>query len=222
MFDEIARRYDFLNHTLSLCQDVFWRRACVKELKRLAPGKHLLDLCGGTGDFAATYEKFLGEPEIGILGDFSFGMLSHSKGKKTSAMPVQLDAMKMPFGDSTFDVVLNGFGMRNLPNAEAGLVETARVLRAGGYFMVLEFFAPRNVFNRFFYGVLAPLFIPLVGAFFSGKREAYEYLVKSIRRFLPVKEFAELAEKSGFEVVSVRACDFGIAYRVLLKKRGDA
>lgn len=222
MFDEIARRYDFLNHTLSLCQDVFWRRACVKELKKFSPGKRLLDLCGGTGDFAATYEKFLGKPELGVLGDFSLGMLAHSKGKRTSAVPVQLDAMKMPFPDATFDVVLNGFGMRNLPNAEAGLVETARVLRPGGYFMVLEFFAPRNPFNRFFYGVLAPMFIPLVGAFFSGKREAYEYLVKSIRRFLPVKDFALLAEKAGFEVVSVRACDFGIAYRVLLKKRGAA
>lgn len=222
MFDEIARRYDFLNHTLSLGRDVFWRRACARELGKYSPGKRLLDLCGGTGDFAVTCEKFLGKPEVAVLGDFSLGMLAHAKGKKTSAVPVQLDAMKMPFRTASFDVVLNGFGMRNLPDARAGLIEAARVLAPGGYFMVLEFFAPRNPFNRFFYGVLAPMFIPLVGAAFSGKREAYEYLVNSIRRFLPVEEFAKLALETGFEVVSVHACDFGIAYRILLKRRGAA
>ena len=56
MFDEIANRYDFLNHALSGCQDILWRRSCCRELRRMNPGKRLLDLCGGTGDFARTYE----------------------------------------------------------------------------------------------------------------------------------------------------------------------
>lgn len=222
MFDDISKRYDFLNHALSCFRDVSWRRACCRELKRLHPGMRLLDLCGGTGDFAATFEKIVGKPQSAILGDFSFGMLSYSRNKKTSAHPVQLDAMQMPFRDATFDVILNGFGMRNLPDAENGLKESFRVLAPGGYLMVLEFFSPKNFFNTFFYKKLAPLFIPIVGAFFSGKRSAYEYLVRSIIRFLPVTDFARLAEKVGFEVVHVKSCDFGIAYRVLLRKRGSA
>ncbi len=222
MFDDISKRYDFLNHALSCFRDVSWRRACCRELNRLHPGMRLLDLCGGTGDFAATFEKIVGKPRSAILGDFSFGMLSYSRNKKTSAQPVQLDAMQMPFRDATFDVILNGFGMRNLPDAENGLKESFRVLAPGGYLMVLEFFSPKNFFNTFFYKKLAPLFIPIVGAFFSGKRSAYEYLVRSIIRFLPVTDFAHLAEKVGFEVVHVKSCDFGIAYRVLLQKRGSA
>lgn len=219
MFDDISRSYDFLNHTLSCFQDILWRKACCRELKKRGAGKRLLDLCGGTGDFAVEFERIVGKPTQAILGDFSFGMLQYSKGKKTCAKPVQLDAMRMPFLENTFDVVLNGFGMRNLPDAEGGLQESCRVLSPGGYLMVLEFFSPRQAFNRFFYKRLAPLFIPFLGAIFSGKRDAYEYLVNSILRFLPVKNFCALAEKNGFETVSVKPCFFGVAYRVLLQKK---
>ena len=123
------------------------------------------------------------------------------------------------FYESVRYVVLNGFGMRNLPDAKGGLQESCRVLSPGGYLMVLEFFSPRQAFNRFFYKCLAPLFIPFLGAIFSGKRDAYEYLVYSILRFLPVKDFCNLATENGFEVVSVKPCFFGVAYRVLLKKK---
>jgi demethylmenaquinone methyltransferase/2-methoxy-6-polyprenyl-1,4-benzoquinol methylase len=218
MFDEIASRYDFLNHTLSCFQDILWRRSCCREIRKQKPGKRLLDLCGGTGDFAVTYEKFNGKPDVAVLGDFSFGMLKGAIGKKMTAVPVQLDAMKMPFDDASFDVILNGFGMRNLPDAEGGLKESARVLANGGYLQVLEFFSPRNVFNKIFYKRLAPLFIPVLGAFFS-KREAYEYLVNSVLRFLPVADFVALAERNGFELVHVKPCFFGVAYRVLLRRR---
>lgn len=221
MFDEIANRYDFLNHSLSCFQDVFWRRACCRELRAVKSGKRLLDLCGGTGDFAVTYEKYNGTPDVAILGDFSFGMLQGSAGKKTCAKPVQLDAMKMPFADCAFDVILNGFGMRNLPNTCGGLRESARVLNDGGYLQILEFFSPRNTFNKFFYKVLAPLFIPVMGAFFS-KRDAYEYLVNSVLQFLPVADFVKLAEENGFELVHVKPCFFGVAYRVLLRKCGGS
>ena len=217
MFDEIANRYDFLNHFLSCGRDIAWRRACCRELRKARPGKRLLDLCGGTGDFAVTYEKFNGKPDVAVLGDFSYGMLKESGDKKMWAVPVQLDAMKMPFADGTFDVILNGFGMRNLPDAVGGLRESARVLSAGGYLQVLEFFSPRGFFNKFFYKALAPLFIPLLGAVFS-KRNAYEYLVNSVLRFLPVDEFVALAQKNGFELVHVKPCFFGVAFRVLLRR----
>lgn len=221
MFDEISGRYDFLNHSLSCFQDILWRRACCKELRRKRPGKRLLDLCGGTGDFAVTYEQFNGKQDLAILGDFSYGMLKGAEGKRTSAVPIQLDAMKLPFPDKTFDVVLNGFGMRNVPDVKGALQESARVLDDGGYLQILEFFSPRNAFNEFFYKVLAPLFIPVMGAFFS-KKDAYEYLVNSVTNFLSVKQFVKVAKKNGFELVHVKPCFFGVAYRVLLRKSSDA
>lgn len=61
------------------------------------------------------------------------------------------------------------------------------------------------------------MFIPVMGALFS-KHDAYEYLVNSVLHFLPVDEFVKLAEKNGFELVHVKPCFWGVAYRVLLKK----
>ncbi|MBR3073917.1 MAG: class I SAM-dependent methyltransferase [Fibrobacter sp.] len=193
----------------------------------------LLDLCGGTGDFANTFRKiFEGSSSKGaacgfsvepaVIGDFSYGMLAEVKPKKIDAYAVQLDAMKMPFAERRFDVILNGFGMRNVPDARGALMESYRVLDAGGYLCVLEFFSPRNLFNKFFYKVLAPLFIPVMGAFFSGKRDAYEYLVNSIIRFLPVDEFCKMAEECGFEVKKVKMFDGGISFGVFLHKPGNA
>lgn len=248
MFDGIASRYDFLNHFLSCYQDVLWRRYCCKRLKKMmAAGMlaekpigetprgsnnvRLLDLCGGTGDFANTFRKifesgcvcardFVVDPAV--IGDFSYGMLTEVKPKKIDAHAVQLDAMKMPFAERQFDVILNGFGMRNVPDARGALLESYRVLDAGGYLCVLEFFSPRNLFNKFFYKVLAPLFIPVMGAFFSGKRDAYEYLVNSIIRFLPVDQFCKMAEECGFEVKQVKMFDGGISFGVFLHKPGNA
>jgi demethylmenaquinone methyltransferase/2-methoxy-6-polyprenyl-1,4-benzoquinol methylase len=255
MFDGIASRYDFLNHFLSCYQDVLWRRYCCKCLKKMIAADmlaempqaaesqaemprdlnkvRLLDLCGGTGDFANTFRKiFEGSLSKGsacgfsvepaVIGDFSYGMLAEVKPKKIDAHAVQLDAMKMPFAECQFDVILNGFGMRNVPDARGALMESYRVLDAGGYLCVLEFFSPRNLFNKFFYKVLAPLFIPVMGAFFSGKRDAYEYLVNSIIRFLPVDEFCKMAEECGFEVKKVKMFDGGISFGVFLHKPGNA
>ena len=268
MFDGIASRYDFLNHFLSCYQDVLWRRYCCKRLKKMMgaewrdemPGLlgktpfsgmprglnkvRLLDLCGGTGDFADTFRNifesgckcknvsqngasrvetsrdFVVDPAV--IGDFSYGMLAEVKPKKIDAHAVQLDAMKMPFAECQFDVILNGFGMRNVPDARGALMESYRVLDVGGYLCVLEFFSPRNLFNKFFYKVLAPLFIPVMGAFFSGKRDAYEYLVNSIIRFLPVDQFCKMAEECGFEVKQVKMFDGGISFGVFLHKPGNA
>ncbi|MCF0223178.1 MAG: class I SAM-dependent methyltransferase, partial [Fibrobacter sp.] len=144
MFDGIAHRYDFLNHFLSLGRDIAWRKSCSKMVADLCRDQgriELLDLCGGTGDFAGTfcrYNKNCGTP---VVGDFSFGMLKEVARKGIKARVVQLDAMKMPFADGQFDLIVNGFGMRNLPDAKLGLMESYRVLRQGGYICFLEFFS---------------------------------------------------------------------------------
>jgi demethylmenaquinone methyltransferase / 2-methoxy-6-polyprenyl-1,4-benzoquinol methylase len=216
MFDQIAHRYDFLNHLLSAGRDVAWRRACCRALP-VQPAGVLLDLCGGTGDFALTYARLVGTPRLALVGDFSYNMLERALPKGGALLPVQLDALRLPLPDACADVALNGFGMRNLPDVRQGLVEVFRTLRPGGVFMTLEFFRPTNPFTRFFYGVLAPLSIPLVGFIFS-KADAYDYLVRSIRKFLSVQEYAALARQTGFVVKDIKACDGGIAYRVLLEK----
>jgi demethylmenaquinone methyltransferase / 2-methoxy-6-polyprenyl-1,4-benzoquinol methylase len=39
MFDRIARRYDFLNHFLSLGTDVWWRRRAISAIAKAPEGR---------------------------------------------------------------------------------------------------------------------------------------------------------------------------------------
>lgn len=215
MFDRIAGRYDFLNHFLSLRRDIAWRK---KACRRAGPADRVLDLCGGTGDFLMTYQKTWGKGKLGIIADFSMGMLKIAQVKSPSTPLLQVDAQRLPFDNQRFDLALCGYGMRNLDSNAQGLSEVARVLKPNGRFVVLEFFKPANPWTRFFYGVMAPLFIPILGALFSGRREAYEYLVMSVKRYLSVQEFADLASQNGFVCEEIHPLEGGISHLVVLRR----
>jgi len=53
-FARVAKRYDILNHLLTLGLDKVWRRTCAKKY---TPSKVILDLCCGTGDLAFNISK---------------------------------------------------------------------------------------------------------------------------------------------------------------------
>lgn len=213
MFDAIARRYDRLNHVLSAGRDLAWRRAAVRMPPLPGPDAAVLDLCGGTGDFTAALRK-AGSTASCIIGDFSRPMLALSVPKNLRAAPVVLDALRPPLHPAALDLVLCGFGMRNLDDTAAGIRVVHDLLKPGGSFVTLEFFRPAGAFARLFYGVLAPLFIPLMGALLGSRRTAYEYLVNSVRNFRTAEEYAALCRAAGFTDVKIRAHDFGIAHSV--------
>ena len=74
MFGAIARRYDPLNHLLSLHRDVAWRRATVR-LAGVRAGARVLDVCSGTGDLALAFNaKMTGRGRI-VATDISPEML---------------------------------------------------------------------------------------------------------------------------------------------------
>lgn len=215
MFDQISGKYDFLNRFLSLRRDVSWRK---KACRMVGHGTVVLDLCGGTGDFWLTFRKLWGTQSRGWVGDFSIGMLQICHKKSPETPVIQLDALKLPFENALFDTALCGFGMRNLDDPELGLAEVSRVLQPGGRFAVLEFFRPENLWTKFFYGFLGALLIPLAGAFWSGKKDAYEYLVRSVRKFRSTDEFCALGKKHGLETKACIPLDGGIAHLIIFHK----
>lgn len=217
MFDGIAHKYDFMNHFLSLNRDKSWRSMAIRKLGALDRAV-VYDLCGGTGDFQA--ELLQKNPHaLTLVGDFSNGMLSVSKEKFPTIPAIQLDAMKLPFGSDTADIVLNAFGMRNLDSTEQGLAEVARVLKSGGKMATLEFFKPETIFTKFFY-LMGLVAFPVLGKLFAGgKASAYYYLAASVRKYLSVREYTELASKQGLVLEQMVPCDFGIAWLIILRKK---
>lgn len=235
MFDGIARRYDFLNHFLSAGRDKSWRRKAARLLQG-GPSMRVLDLCGGTGDFWKTWQDQqsgsgrVGRP-FGVIADFSLPMLKEAQRKfsapsaanaRTGPSPVppivRVDALKPCFKPGTFDAVICAYGMRNLDSIGTGMDEIGKLLKPGGMFITLEFFRPTTLFTHFFYNGLAPLSIPFLGWFFSSRREAYAYLVDSIRGFKSVSEYGDCARGRGFTDVRVIPCDFGISHIVTAVK----
>lgn len=54
MFDNIAPKYDLLNHTLSMSIDRVWRRRVVGEVRRAKPGR-ILDVATGTATWRSPW-----------------------------------------------------------------------------------------------------------------------------------------------------------------------
>ena len=74
MFDGIARRYDLLNHLLSLGVDRGWRRRVVRAVRAERP-RSVLDMATGTADLAIMLAKSC--PGARVVGvDLSERMLA--------------------------------------------------------------------------------------------------------------------------------------------------
>lgn len=215
MFSGIARRYDLLNHVLSINIDKRWRRLVRERLADVLsnPDALVLDVACGTGDLAIELRS---HAEATVIGsDFCRPMLAIAREKTVAGgmnVPyVEGDAMNLPFADATVDAVTIAFGLRNLSNFEDGLMELHRVLKPGGRLVVLEFSTPivpgfRKLFNFYFTRVL-----PRIGGAVSGSRGAYEYLPDSVSKFPDQKGLAELMKKAGFDEVDFTNLTGGIA-----------
>ncbi len=214
MFDNIAHRYDFLNHFLSLGIDKSWRRRAIRELKN-DQVKVMLDVATGTGDFALAAIKLNPEKVYGI--DISRGMLEKGKEKmKTKGKEALIhldygDSENIPFEDEKFDALTVAFGVRNFENLELGLKEMQRVLKKGGKAIILEFSKPqgfpiKQVYNFYFNHLL-----PSIGKLISKDSRAYTYLPESVQAFPEGKEFESILEKLGYKVHKTIPQFFGIA-----------
>lgn len=217
MFDEIAPRYDFLNHALSLNVDrLWWRRAAWTFVHLLeCENSKVLDLCAGTGDLSIALHtaaaKRGGNPQIYAL-DFSHPMLQHGLKKyaQRSIQPLEADALRLPLASSSMDLVVSAFGFRNLANYDSGLREIWRVLKTGGEVGILDFSEPGGLFGKL-YGFYFRRVLPRIGSLISGVSGPYEYLPVSVHKFPSPQQMLARMREAGFNETSWTPYTFGIA-----------
>lgn len=216
LFAGVADRYDTMNDIMSLRAHRLWKDAMVDWL---APrkGMRVLDLAGGTGDIALRIaERTRGGARV-TIGDLTDAMLRKGQTRKEltawkdSLDWVCADGAGLPFPDCSFDCCTIAFGLRNVADREAVLRESYRTLRIGGRFLCLEFSRPHPPLVASAYDTWSFQAIPRIGAAVARDRDAYRYLVESIRRFPDQKQLATLLSGSGFKQVSWRNLSFGIA-----------
>ncbi|WP_194776426.1 bifunctional demethylmenaquinone methyltransferase/2-methoxy-6-polyprenyl-1,4-benzoquinol methylase UbiE [Pararhodonellum marinum] len=214
MFNNISKRYDLLNHVLSLGIDIRWRKKAVKLLQKDQP-KLILDIATGTGDFAIEALALKPDKIIGV--DISSGMLEEGKKKLKKRkldhlIELQMgDSEKLLFEENKFDAVIVSFGVRNFENLEKGLADMLRVLKPGGKTVILEFSKPTSFPMKQGYNFYFKYILPQIGKLVSKDNSAYTYLPESVQVFPDGKDFLQVLEKVGFKNTQCKPLTFGIS-----------
>lgn len=214
MFDQIAPKYDFLNHFLSLGIDKLWRKKAIRILSGYNT-ETILDVASGTGDFAVAAARLKPRKIIGF--DLSEQMLNVGREKVKKLGLDQLiefkkgDSEAMPFSDGQFDAITVAFGVRNFENLGKGLSEFRRVLKNEGVAVILEFSKPKYFPMKQLYFFYFLKILPLIGRMVSKDRSAYSYLPESVLAFPDDRKFLDLLQKAGFKNTRQHRLSFGIA-----------
>jgi demethylmenaquinone methyltransferase/2-methoxy-6-polyprenyl-1,4-benzoquinol methylase len=215
VFDSVADRYDLMNDLMSGGVHRLWKAELIDRLAP-RPGQTLLDVAGGTGDVA---ERILGRAEGAtvVVCDVTEAMLRRGRDRAIDAGRLHGidwvcgDAENLPIADASVDGYTIAFGLRNVTHIDAALAEARRVLKPGGRFLCLEFSRVEAPFFGRVYDLYSFTVLPLLGQVVAGDREAYQYLVESIRRFPPQGELARMMAAAGLERVDYRNLTGGIA-----------
>ena len=214
MFNNIAPRYDFLNHLLSLGIDITWRK---KAIRILAPDKpkHIVDIATGTGDFALEALAINPDKITGI--DISSEMLEVGKQKMKRKGVDHIISMKLgdsenlPLKDDSIDAITVSFGVRNFENLEKGLSDMRRVLKPGAKAVIIEFSQPTTFPIKQLYQFYFKFILPVIGKLVSKDPRAYTYLPESVNSFPFGKAFEAIVTKCGYSQVETVPLTFGIA-----------
>jgi demethylmenaquinone methyltransferase / 2-methoxy-6-polyprenyl-1,4-benzoquinol methylase len=227
MFDNIAPTYDTANRVMSMGVDKSWRRkACdlAYNFYRQDSIDKIVDVACGTGDMMDYWRSRAEKSGIAlgeIVGvDPSVGMLDVAREKFPKYNYHVSKATEIPLEDGSADILSITYGIRNVVEREAALLEFNRVLKSKGLVVILEFMKNENPSTlgkiRDFY---MNRILPKVGGFISKNLEAYEYLPNSIGDFSTVENMVHELEAAGFEVLYNKSFSMDISTLLIAQKK---
>ena len=196
MFNDIAPFYDKVNDLLSFFTHKYFKKKAVFELD-IKDGYKILDLCCGSGDLIQIIKNI--NPNVEIIGlDFSSEMLEIAKKKNPNVEFIEGNAQDLPFNDNEFDIIVVGFGLRNVLEKDKAIKEIQRVLKKGGQFLHLDFEGKSK--TSFLYDNLALNTL----RFFVKDINPYIYLMKSKKDYFSSVELIDEFSKVGFECLNCK------------------
>jgi demethylmenaquinone methyltransferase/2-methoxy-6-polyprenyl-1,4-benzoquinol methylase len=220
VFDRVAGRYDLMNDLMSAGVHRLWKDAVAARLNP-QPGETIIDCAGGTGDMAARFAKMARSAQLRrggddaqiVVVDYNAEMIAagRARGYAPEICWSVGDAQSLPLPEACANAYVIAFGIRNVTDIAAALSEARRVLKPGGRFLCLEFSRPVTEALRKAYDAYSFKVIPTVGEWVAKDRDAYQYLVESIRRFPDQATFAEMMRDAGFDRVGWTNFTGGVA-----------
>jgi demethylmenaquinone methyltransferase/2-methoxy-6-polyprenyl-1,4-benzoquinol methylase len=220
VFDAVADKYDVMNDLMSGGLHRLWKARMIEALHiRPRSAQHLIDMAGGTGDIAlraqARAQKLGAQLSAHIIDANSEMMKAGQKRaavKKAAHLHFTTGTGEaMPVPDQCADMVSIAFGIRNITHRDRALREAYRVLKPGGRFVCLEFSHMPGALLQKIYDAYSFNVIPPMSGLVTGERDAYQYLVESIRRFPSADDFLSDVEQAGFARAQYEQLSGGVA-----------
>ena len=211
VFDQVYDQYDLMNDFMSLGVHRIWKKNLLNMMNP-SQNKTLIDVACGTGDIAKLYLSHVSKLSEITCVDPNKGMIKKGKEKLNkfdNLNWVVACAENLPIIENKFDFYTISFGLRNTKNLSKTLTEAYRVLKPGGRFFCLEFSKIKNSNLEYLYKYYSKL-IPSIGRLIVGKKEPYEYLIKSIENFINQDELLDMMIKSGFKKSTYKNLSGGI------------
>jgi demethylmenaquinone methyltransferase / 2-methoxy-6-polyprenyl-1,4-benzoquinol methylase len=233
LFDNISAKYDITNYFTSLGLEKYWRKKFSNHI--IGSEKYILDACCGTGISTLNIISRIKNKNAQITGiDFSEDMLAVARHRvskinfntENTANPgikfIQGDVSRLGFKDDYFDLITIVFGIRNVADRKKALEEFFRVAKPGGRLIIMEFNFPQKSLFRKLYSFYMNHILVNIGGAITKNKNAYSYLVKTIKAFPSVGDFSSLISSAGFsdvaaEKLTMETCTIFSA----LKKTGN-
>ena len=212
VFDSVASKYDVMNDMMSAGLHRAWKAYTVM-VANVGEGSKVLDIAGGTGDLALAFAKKVGKTGQVVHTDINEAMLRTGRDRLVDAgvyLPTMVcDAEKLPYANSTFDVVTVAFGLRNMTHKDKALTEMGRVLKPRGKLLVLEFSKVAQPLEKA-YDWYSFKILPRLGSMIAGDAQSYQYLAESIRMHPDQQTLKKMMQAEGFGHVDVHNMTGGI------------
>ena len=209
MFARISGRYDLLNRLMTFGRDQSWRREAIKHLE-CKPYQMILDAGSGTGDIALEIIKT--EPTAKVIAaDLTIEMIKVGRCRQNAEKInwVVTDAQALPFANGTFNAVISGYLLRNVPDVDITLKEQYRVVSSPAHFVSLDTTPPRRNLLYPFIKFYLKVVIPTLGKIITGDKAAYTYLPETTAHFLSAEALAERITQAEFVDVQFTRRMFG-------------
>ncbi len=203
VFSSVARKYDVMNDAMSGGMHRLWKDRFVRRVKP-QQGEAILDMAGGTGDIAFRLAAMGADVTVSDINQDMLDVGIERAQKKLGNRGIdglvwsRQNAEELSFPDRFFDAYTIAFGIRNVTRIDSALAEAHRVLRYGGRFFCLEFSITEWPGFKEAYDLYSQRLVPKLGAAIAGDADSYRYLIESIRRFPPMREFEAMIRNAGF------------------------
>ena len=211
VFNKVFDKYDLMNDFMSLGIHKIWKKNLIFWMNP-SKNKKMIDVACGTGDIGKLYLDSTSKNEEIFCIDPNKRMIEKGKKKLINYKNVKWligSAENLPIKNDSFDYYSISFGLRNTKNLNKALSEAYRVLKPGGHFLCLEFSKIENENLNIIYKNYSKI-IPEIGKTIVGDKKPYEYLIKSIKKFVNQNQLIELMKKNKFTNCTFRNLSGGI------------